>query len=203
MMIKKIQRKQFLIDNLDFPQSNYRTDKHTYPENYNYYIFTLNSKSAKGHARLLSIELSKLLKSMDFDKFRFLGDTNIPWLFRDHDYKPVVNAQMYLKENKIGKTFSGALEVDAISFPEFIKHLYWQVRCNGIVNYIYFSDVNNNILVNICQYGSVHFSTLNAAIDAEFEKEIAKTKFKFVTEGSCNDPFSKFNKIPNRRIVGS
>jgi hypothetical protein len=200
-MIGKIQRNQFILDNPDFPQTNYRTDKHTYPETYDNYIFTINSKSAKGHAKLLSVELTKLMKLMNLSKFRFLGDSNIPWLYRDHDYKPVCEALSYLKSNKIAKTFNGALEVDMGSLPEFLKNLYWLVRGNGIVNYVYFSDANKNIMVSLCKYGSVHFSTLNGEIDEVFEKEVEKTKFRFISDGNCRDPFSKTSAIKYRRLA--
>lgn len=200
-MIRKIQRKHFLIDNPDFPQTNYRTGESTYPESYSNYLFTLDSKSAKGHARLLSVELSKLVKNMGFGRIRFLGDTNIPWLFRDHDYKPVHDALNYIRENKVSKTFSGALEIDIANLPEFFINLYWLVRCNGVVNYVYFSDAENNILGNICQYGSVHFSVLNKGTDEVFESEIQRTKFKLMSDRDCADPFSKTSTIKHRQVT--
>jgi hypothetical protein len=200
-MIRKIQRKQFLSSNPSFPQSNYRTDKYIFPKTYDSYLFTIESKSAKGHAKLLSKEFCKLMKLMGFDKIRFLTDTSIPWLFRDHDYKPVHEALNYLKENKIGKTFNGVLEVDITSLPEFLKNLYWLVRGNGIVNYVHFGDVSNNIIVSFCQYGSVHFSTLSSETDEVFENKIGNTKFKFISDGNCIDPFSKTSAIKHRRAA--
>jgi len=195
----KIQRKPFLLDNPEFPQTNWRTDESTYPNVYNSYRLTVDSKSAKGHATLLSIELTKLFKLMGFKKIRFLGDTNIPWLYRDHDYKPVKAALEFLVENKVAKTFAGALQLQVNELPKFLKNLYWLIRGNGIVNYVYFDDEGRNIMASLCQYGSVHFSTLNEGVDIVFNKVLEGTRFINVSNDDCRDPFSKSKSIKHRK----
>ena len=40
---------------------------------------------------------------MGYSELIFLGDLKIPWLSREHDYKPAKQGLQYLVENKIGK----------------------------------------------------------------------------------------------------
>jgi hypothetical protein len=106
-------------------------------------------------------------------------------LFRDHDYAPVKRGLEYLKENNISRSFNGAIQVNMPDFPEFMRHLFWLVRCNGIVIYAHFSDPGFNIIASICQYGNIHLSTLNEETDVLFNSAIGKTNLFFVPDGDC------------------
>ncbi|MEO6149559.1 MAG: hypothetical protein ABIP28_05335 [Mucilaginibacter sp.] len=200
-MIKKISRKQFLSDFPEFPQTNYWGDELTHPEVYDNYIITLQSKSAKGHAKLLGIELTKLITSFKTEALLFLGETKTPWLYQSNDYKPVKESLEYLSANKVSKSFNGALKVDLNDLPEFMKHFFWLVRCNASLPYFNFSDVGFNIVGSICQYGNLHLSILNEETDKVFENAILHTKFEMLDGNNCYEPFSKSGAISNRQIV--
>ncbi len=200
--MKKVQRKIFLERFPDFVRYNTRKDEYYFPSIFDSHILTLDSKSARGYARLLATEVAKLFRKMHFEKLYFLSDQNIPWLYRiDYGYKYVNQAFDYLKENNVSKTFSGALELDLNQLPEFIKNLYWLVRCNGIITYVYFIDEGSNVLGSICQYGSVHLNILNEKADSDFLLALNKTKF-IQLRNDCKDQLSKSSKIPNTHPAG-
>jgi hypothetical protein len=159
---------------------------------------SVNSKSAKGHAKLLATQWVSLFKKMGYANLYFIGQTNIPWLYRtDHDYKYVVDALVYLHDNGISKTFNGAIKININELYEFAIHLYWLVRCNGILDYVDFINGDDNLMGNICKYGSLHLSTLNKITDDSLNEVLAFTDFKLLSE-QCADPFSVTSRIPHR-----
>lgn len=196
-MIKKINRKAFLQKYPNFIQSNDYRNKYVFPETFDSYILFVEARSTVGLCNTLSKELTKLIKLLQFENVTFLGDTTIPWLFSDHDYKPVKKGLEYLVNNKISKSFNGAIQVNTNDLPEFMKHLFWLVRCNGIVIYAHFSDPEFNIMGGICQYGNIHLSTLNEETDLHFNKILINTELDILTEGHCGG-----EKIFKRKATG-
>ena len=146
-------------------------------------------------------ELTTLTKDFGFDKLIFLGDIDIAWLRREHDFKPAKEALQYLINNKVGKRFNGALQVDITVLPTFIVQLSWLVRTNAVLPYVYFIDPEQSFIGTICQYGNLHFSTMNEATDIRFKNTISKTKFEFMTESICYNKFSKSGSIKGRQIA--
>ena len=184
-MLKKISRKAFLEEYPEFIQSNDYRNKYIFPEVFDSYILYVEAKSTFGLRNNISKELTKLLKLLRYENISFLGDTTTPWLFRDHDYKPVKAGLHYLIANKISKSFNGAIKVNLETLQEFIKHLFWLVRCNGIVMYAHFSDPGFNIMGSICQYGNIHFSTLNEKTDVAFNKALDETNLSILSDNNC------------------
>jgi len=184
-MLKKISRKTFLNTYPDFPTANYRKNAFTYPNSYGHYILYVEAKSTKGLCNIVAGEFAKLMKLSNYTEISFLGDTTTPWLYRSHDYKPVACALNYLVENNISKTFNGAIITDSLNRVEFFKHLFWLVRCNGVVFYPHFSDANFNIVGSICQYGNIHLSTLSKEADRVFHEKLQQTKFTITDESKC------------------
>ena len=172
-----------------------------YPKVFANYILTLNSKSYKRHMKLLGQELANLVTNLGDDKLIFLGDEKTPWLYRNHYYKPAKEGLQYLVDNKIGKRFNGALQVDLDELPIFINHLAWFVRSNAVLPYVHFIDLKQNIIGNICQYGNLHFSTVNKEIDSHFKKIMTKSKFEYLADGNCYNKFSKSGTIKGRQII--
>lgn len=195
-MIKKIPRKIFLKKNPDFPVASYYRNKYFFPQTYNNYILYAEGRSTIGICRNVSIGLSVLIKKLEFRELSFLGDTTSPWLFRDHDYKPVKQGLDYLIQHKISKSFNGAIQVDSIDVLEFLKHIFWLVRCNGIVFTPHFSDQDFNALISICQYGNIHFCTMNEEVDVAFNRAILDTGLHFLNESRCSS-----YRIPHRKAT--
>jgi len=184
-MLKKISRKRFLEKYPNFIQASYYKNKYVIPETYENYILGVEWKSTTGLCSSIAKEASKLLRILGYEELFFLGDTTTPWLFREHDYAPVKKALEYLAENKISKSFNGAIRVKMDDFPEFMRHLFWLVRCNGIVIYAHFSDAGFNIIASICQYGNIHLSTLNEEADGALNDALFLTNFFEVPDGQC------------------
>ncbi|CAN5365379.1 hypothetical protein BH09BAC6_BH09BAC6_27110 [soil metagenome] len=195
-MLKTVNRKSFLKAYPDFPQSNNYRNTYTYPGIYNSYILYTDAVSTRGLCNNVATALTKLMKLLNYRQLSFLGDSTIPWLYRDHDYKPVKRGLDFLVQNKVSKTFAGALTVDVENLPGFAKHLFWLVRCNGVVFTPYFCDEGFNIIANVCKYGNIHFDTLNEQADLAFNKAIGQTGLVISTDNNCYT-----GKIPGRTIV--
>lgn len=204
-MLIKIKRQDCLDKYPKFPLRWYDETKeevvHFYPFVHRSYILTLPSKSIKGHIKLLGSELTKMINALDFDSLIFLGDTNSAWLSQDNDFRPVKEALHFLADNKVGKRFNGALQVDKTALPGFIKHLSWLSRCNAALPYFYFLDAGQNIIGTICQYGNLHIDMVNKETDRIFKAIITKTQFEFLTGKICSGQFSKTGAIKGREIT--
>src|SRR6185369_6979154 len=109
---------------------NYRKDDEVffYPKVFKSYVFTLDSRSLKGHTRLLAAEVANLTGTLGFEDLIFLGDNKNYWLTKlslaRHDYKLLEDALNYFISNKVGKRFNGALEVENAELSIFVKHFF-------------------------------------------------------------------------------
>jgi hypothetical protein len=204
-MLIKISRQEAISKFPNLPLRHYDSkedeDVFNYPKVFANYILTLPSKSYKGHIKLVGTELVALTKGLNCDSLIFLGDIDISWLRRLDTYENFQESLQYLVDNKIGKRFNGALQVDITEIPIFIKHLAWLVRTNGILTYIHFVDQGQNIIGEICQYGNLHFSTMNKKADKIFKELVSKSKFEFMSDTNCINKFSKSSRIKKRSIV--
>src|SRR5689334_5065104 len=112
----KLNRQDCLKKYPNFPLRAYDNVKDeevfSYPGVIKRHVVTLSSKTFKGHARQLGIELTKLIKGFNFESLIFLGDTELSWLNQDNEYKPAKEAQQYLAAHNIGKRFNGGLKID-------------------------------------------------------------------------------------------
>jgi len=203
-MLIKINRQSCLNKYSTFPLSSYNYTKEEeeffYPEVFKSYVLTLLSRSFKGHTKLLGSELKKLTEEIGYDSLIFLGDSKLPWLYQDNEYKPAKEARQYLINNKLGKRFNGALQVNNSELLTFTKHLSWLTRCNATLPYIYFIDKGQNIIGNICKYGNLHLDTLNEKTDKLIRIVIGKSQFKYL-DSTCYNQFGKTSAITGRQIV--
>ncbi len=165
------------------------------------YVLTLPSKSYRGHQKLLGAQIGYLVENLGYNHLVFLGDIDLAWLKRLDTYESFQDALQYLADNKIGKRFNGALQVDIDEIQTFIKNLSWLVHTNGIVQYVHFTDPGQNIVGNICQHGNVHISTKNKIADKKFKEIVSKSQFTYLTDISCTNKFSKSSVIKNRTII--
>ena len=203
-MLIKIARQEAIDKFPAFPLRHYDPkedeDVFNYPRVFANYVFTLPSKSYKGQVKLIGTELVKLIKGLGSDHLVFLGDDTTAWLRRLHTYESFQESLQYLVDNKIGRRFNGALQVETTEIPVFIKHLAWLVRTNGILPYIHFIDPEQNIIGGICQYGNLHFATKNKKADKVFHELISRSKFEFLADENCTNKFSKSSRLKGRTI---
>jgi hypothetical protein len=195
-MFTKVPRWVFLKQYRNFVTADSYHNKYFYPDTYDNYILYAEAKSTVGLCNKVSAGLTDLARALGYDSLNFLGDNSIPWLFREHDYKPVDLALKHLANNKVGKKFNGAIKVNIAHLPEFTKHLFWLVRCNGVVFYPHFSDPGFNIMGSICNYGNFHFSTLNKATDIAFNEAMNSIGLYFLEEPDCSG-----SEIPGRQAT--
>jgi len=165
------------------------------------YVLTLPSKSFRGHQKLLAGQITFLAKNFGFNHFVFLGDLDVAWLKRLNTYENFQDSLQYLVDNKVGKRFNGALQVDIGELPRFIKNLSCLVRTNGIVQYVHFTDPGQNVVAAICQYGNVHISTKNKKADERFKDLVTKSQFTYLADTNCSNKFSMSNAIKGRTIT--
>jgi len=182
--MEKVDRYKFLKQFPDFPTAKYRYNRFTFPEVFDSYVLRVQAGSTQGQCSLLAKAITTLGNELDFKELYFLGDSTAPWLYRNHSYKPVAKASVYLANEGITTTFNGAIKVSSNELSLFLKHLFWLVRCNGVVFHPHFTDAGYNIVANICQYGNLHISTLNEATDDMLNTVIAEAGFEHV-DGNC------------------
>ncbi|RYD57460.1 MAG: hypothetical protein EOP56_09145 [Sphingobacteriales bacterium] len=178
-MLKKIRRQDCLELYSIFPLSNYNYETEEenffYPKIFDQYIFTVASKSFKGHIKTIGIELVNLMAILSTETLIFLGDHQNAWRRQYNDHKPVKEALDYLEGHNIGKQFNGALKVDYSELPVFTKHLAWLTRCNAALPNIHFIDPQQNIVGHICKYGNLHLDSINADTDAVLKSFISSS----------------------------
>ncbi len=138
---------------------------------------------------------------MDIHSLVFMGESRIPWLYQKHKYAPVKKALDFLKQNKIGEKFYGALEIGREDFENFSEHLFWLVRCNASLPYFHFLDSEQKILGYFCKYGNIHIGILKKNADSKFREAIRLSGFSLLKTQPCHEPFSKSGGIKNRQIV--
>lgn len=186
-MLKKIKRKDCLLEYPFFPldNSNGIKEDYFYPRTVANYVLTVHSKSTKSHVKNLANELVNMVEALRIDSLIFLGNTPRPWLYQDNDYKPVKAALQYLVENKASKRFNGALEVYTSELFEFFVHLFWISRCNAALPSFYFMDVDSNFIGNICRYGNLHLDVFHDKSIPLIHEAISKTKFEFKHQSLC------------------
>lgn len=204
-MLIKINRQDCLKQYETSPWRSYDSKKDEeaffYPKGYKNYILTLPSKSFKGHAKALGVQVTKLAEALHTDTLIFLGDTETPWLYQDNDYKPVKKAQEYLTANGIGKRFNGALQVNIAELLTFVKHLAWLARCNAALPCFHFIDERQTIVSHICRYGNLHLDTLNEQANRNLEQLVENSRFEYGNTYSCYNRFGKSGAIAGRRTV--
>lgn len=204
-MLIKINRQACINKYPILPQREYdpvkEEDKFVYPTIFSIYCLTLPSKSFRGNASMLGSEITLLAKKMGAAELIFMGDLDIAWRYRTHDYNPAKEGLQYLEENTIGKRFNGGLLVSLTELPLFIKHLAWMVRCNAVLAAIYFTDPGQNIIGDLCQYGNLHLQVKTSVADIKVQSIIATSKFEYLADGKCYNKFSKSNSIKGRSII--
>lgn len=182
------------------PISKYRRSKLVYPAVYKMYVLTLPSKSAKGHAKNIGLCLQKLLEGMGIGELAFMGDTNAALLQLKTGYKPVKEAIEFLAAYYVTKTFNGGIIAHTQDMYPLIQHLFWLVRTNSIAGYVYGMDLRQRILLNICQYGAIHFDTLDEGTDNLFQKAFTASGFIFREGNACFSPWQKTGMIKGRTL---
>ncbi|OOQ57589.1 hypothetical protein [Mucilaginibacter pedocola] len=158
---------------------------YSFPETIGSHILYAEAGSTQGLCNRVANGLTAMANARDYTHLYFMGDSGTPWLCRPHTYPPVTRALEYLMENGISETFNGVIKVDLTELPQFVKHLFWLVRCNGVTFAPHFTDESFNIIGNICQYGNIHISTLTTVADDGFNDVVLAAGLNFLEGMDC------------------
>lgn len=191
----KLKREECLSLYPKFPVADYLREQFDFPYIFKSYFLSIAPKPRTKYIKALSFALSNLVQELGYDYLVFLGDGKTPWLYRYEGNrgksKLIDDALDYFGNKKIGMRFDGALRLDVSEVKEFIEHLYWLTSSNAALPIFHFMDGGQNILCNICQYGTLHFNTLNSETDNRFNKIIGQDKLPFLLNDQCDKAFGK------------
>ncbi|MEO7213695.1 hypothetical protein [Mucilaginibacter sp.] len=193
-MLTKIARKRFLEKYPEFVTADYRRDKFFSPDGVAYYILYVEARSTVGLCSKMAAELTNLCTSMGYSGLNFMGEITAAWRYRNHDYPPVKKALAYLVANNISKSFNGAIYVPLAHLPVFLRHLFWLVRCNGVVFLPHFSDPGFNIIGSLCKYGNLHLTIINKTAELSFDEVMEHNDLFYLREERCGG-----GRIPGRK----
>ena len=199
-MLTKVKRKDCLEKYSCFPTANNYRNVFFHPEVAHRYVVTVGSKTIRGHRTVLINEIILFLKAQGSSKLVFLGDTTMPWLKQANDYRPAKEALQFLKDNKIGKTFNGGIEVGVDAVPVFLKHLYWISRCNAAFPLVHFIDQHQKFLGHICQYGFFHLDIIDDE-DERIAAFMSRSHFLSIGKERCYNQFSVTSAIKRRQTI--
>jgi hypothetical protein len=186
IMLIKIKREICLEQFPNFPLREFDKKKDEEIFSYSSIIrsnwFELTFKTKSQLPKLLSEEITKLIRELGFDSLIFLGDNNCSWIRKSalqrNDYPPLKKALQYFLDNKIGVRFKGGIEVKEAQLPEFIKHFFYLTSSNAALPYFHFMDKGQNLIGYVHYDGEVQFSCLSKSFDKKFSKAILTTKLQ-------------------------
>lgn len=157
------------------------------------------SRKTNTNAYLLDIgiALDDLRKNTKNEDLIILGDCPTPWLYQENDYKPVKEAQDWLKKY-ITTEFNGGFLLRDANLIQFIPRLFWLIRCNAALPEFLMTFGNYNTIFSVCRYGVLHIESydkdeLNSIVDF-----FNKRKFKQID--NCSDPI-EFDDLDGRQIM--
>jgi hypothetical protein len=126
------------------------------------------------------LDLVDWLRRMELDELTFLGENDMPWLSQESDTEHVKQSFKYFYAQKIDKSFNGGFLVNNGDFLEFLIHLFWLTRYNASFPIVYFTDKNQRLLGNLCQYGELHVFATSHDIEEVILSSIAQSQFKLI-----------------------
>jgi hypothetical protein len=190
----KVNREKCLREYKNFPTTDNLGEEAFFPEVYKRYFLSVAKEPKTRYIGKMSVAVAGLIRELGYGALIFIGDGKRPWLHRYQQSacisKSIDEAIQYFKTNQLGKRFNGALKVNTSELSEFVRHTYWLTSPNAALSIFHFMDEGQNILGNICQYGIIHFYTLNSVADDLFNK-IVNDKPTFLFRTECHTPYGK------------
>lgn len=178
----------------NFPTTNNFGEGAFFPPIHKMYFLSVAKAPKTRYIRKMSVAAAGLIRELGYGTLIFIGDGKSPWLHRYQKSagisKSIDGAIQYFITNKLGKRFNGALKVNTSELSEFVRHTYWLTSPNAALPIFHFMDEGGNILGSICQYGIIHFYTLNRVTDDLFNK-IVNGRPTFLLSAECRTPYGK------------
>ncbi|WPL49300.1 hypothetical protein [Sphingobacterium bambusae] len=185
-MLKKIDRQECLDKFSTFPLREYDKKKDEevfyYPNINSLYWLKLQADTEIQLKKKIAAELVSLYRELGIDRLTFLCDFNSTWITKNSknrtDYKQLINAVKYLRDNKVTLKFNGGITVDIAHLKEFLEHFIILTRCDASFSYYHFINDDEDLIGYIHYDGEVRFDTLNNKANDRFLKAIKKTTFE-------------------------
>jgi hypothetical protein len=191
----KLKRDECLSRHPKFPVADYLREQFEFPVVFKSYFLSITPRPRTKYIKALSVAIGNLVEELGYEFLIFLGDSKTSWLYRSEENrgksKAINEALDYFGNKNIGPRFNGALRLDVTEVGEFTEHLYWLTSPNAALPIFHFMDGSENILGSICQYGTVHFNTLNSGTDSRFNKLICHGMLPFLLSSNCDKAFGK------------
>jgi len=191
----KLKREECLSQYPKFPVADYLREQIEFPIVFKSYFLSIAPRPRIKYIKALSVAVGNLVEDLGYESLIFLGDSKTSWLYRIEENrgksKTINEALDYFGNKNIGPRFNGALRLDIRDVREFLERCYWLTSPNASLPIFHFMDGGENILGSICQYGTVHFNTLNPGTDSRFNTLIEQGKAPFLLSSKCDKAFGK------------
>ncbi|MDX1937837.1 MAG: hypothetical protein SFU21_12015 [Flavihumibacter sp.] len=193
-MFKKISRQECLRKFSVFPLREWDKKKKEYvfyyPDIESFYRLKLHAATNIQLKKKIAAETVKLYKELGINELTFLCDYDTSWITKNSkhrtDYKQLVKAVKYLRDNKVSLKFNGGIVIEITYLREFLEHLYILTMCDPFFSYYHFLDDKENFIGYIHYDGELRIDTLNKRADEQFLKAIKKTTFKDAMQEQSN-----------------
>ena len=131
----------------------------------------------------------------------FLGGWQTPWLVQENDYPPVKATLDWLKD-LVDDQFNGAILLSGAHLINFIPMLFWLVRCNMDLPYIWAATENSKITFSICKNGSIHLDAYGDEGELDSIVELLEKRgfSRYERLDFCSDPI-RFDGFGGRRMT--
>lgn len=193
-MLIKVNREECLRQYKKFPITDNSEDRAFFPDVYKSYFLSVAKGERTQYIKKLSVAVAGLILELGIHFLIFIGDGERPWLYRSQENtgksKSISEAIDYFVANGLGMRFNGALLANTPELPKVFKHMYWLTSPNSALPIFHFMDKGENILESVCQYGVVHFNTLNKVADDLFT-DVVNSKSNFILRAECQMAYGK------------
>lgn len=193
-MLQKLDRQECLKKFSTFPLRDYDGEKDEevffYPKINSLYWLKLHANTKIQLKKKIAAQTTQLFKELGVDNLTFLCDYGSTWITKNsknrNDYKQLSNAINYLRDNKVGLKFNGAIVLNISQLDEFLQHFFILTRCDASFSYYHFIDDEENYIGYIHWDGELRIDTLNENANKKFLTAIKRTNFEDTKREGAN-----------------
>lgn len=164
-------------------------------------VFSCQLADAETYISSLANSIRELSIKMNWGETIFILNYSTPWLYQQNNYAPVSRALEYFKSIGVKEEFNGGFKVGESELSNFIKHLFWIIRCNASLPYCYFSGGNTEFVIHLCKYGDIHFDFYSDEEKIRIQRIAKDIGMIEIKDGECQDNFSNNGSIEGRQII--
>lgn len=103
-----------------------------------------------------SEQLKSLANKFDAENFIITMDLPCSWIGQKNDFDKIQSAYAFLKSIGVDNEFYGGFIVPKKELSQILPHLFWIVRCTGMMPSVRFVIDNIPIVFMLCKYFNLH-----------------------------------------------